>query len=257
MVRAKRAIYPRIYIFVGTGLILIGCLVNTWTLENRYLPHDIRIRAPLAIALIYAFQFVTVAAGLLLLFTRPSADWILLITITAVLSFGAVETASRIWLAFSCNRRPKAFLRAFHRHSREVPSIHPPPLFELCPKSWGTVTAAQLIIHLGFRGKELCRLEKPNGIFRIVTVGGSTTSHKAQLRTMQKGIRLSWKECSRDKFGYDRVQVVNAGVSGYDSWECLMNIEFKVLDVKPDLIIVYSAFNDISARLVEPVRVSW
>jgi lysophospholipase L1-like esterase len=46
--------------------------------------------------------------------------------------------------------------------------------------------------------------------------------------------------------------VVNAGVPGYNSWEILVNLEFRVLDLDPDLVIIYEGTNDVHARLVEP-----
>jgi lysophospholipase L1-like esterase len=48
------------------------------------------------------------------------------------------------------------------------------------------------------------------------------------------------------------VQVINAGVPGYNSWELLVNLEFRVLDLEPDLVIIYEAVNDVHARMVEP-----
>ncbi len=46
--------------------------------------------------------------------------------------------------------------------------------------------------------------------------------------------------------------MINAGVGGYNSWESLINLQFRVLDIEPDLIIVYHGTNDVHARLVSP-----
>jgi lysophospholipase L1-like esterase len=48
------------------------------------------------------------------------------------------------------------------------------------------------------------------------------------------------------------VEVINAGVPGYNSWEILVNLEFRVLDLDPDLVIIYEGTNDVHARLVDP-----
>jgi lysophospholipase L1-like esterase len=48
------------------------------------------------------------------------------------------------------------------------------------------------------------------------------------------------------------VQVINAGVGGYNCWEVLINLELRVLDLDPDLIIIYEGRNDVRAGLVEP-----
>jgi len=54
----------------------------------------------------------------------------------------------------------------------------------------------------------------------------------------------------REKYNYKNVEVINAGVPGYNSWESLINLEFRVLDLSPDLVIVYHGANDVHARLV-------
>ena len=56
----------------------------------------------------------------------------------------------------------------------------------------------------------------------------------------------------RDEYGYSNVQVINAGVVAYASWDTLANFEFRVLDLDPDIVIVYHAINDVIARLVDP-----
>jgi lysophospholipase L1-like esterase len=46
--------------------------------------------------------------------------------------------------------------------------------------------------------------------------------------------------------------VVNAGASGWASLESLINLETRVLDLEPDLVIVYEGINDVGARMVWP-----
>ena len=48
------------------------------------------------------------------------------------------------------------------------------------------------------------------------------------------------------------VRVINAGLHGYTSYESLVNFQFRVLDLEPDMIIIYHAFNDTLMRLVWP-----
>lgn len=102
---------------------------------------------------------------------------------------------------------------------------------------------------LGFRGEEFT-IAKPQDTYRIVAVGGSTTysngvndfrgSYPAQLETYLA------------EAGYDQVEVINAGVGGYSSYHSLINIEFRVLPLEPDLIIIYQGYNDIHTRFVYP-----
>ena len=54
------------------------------------------------------------------------------------------------------------------------------------------------------------------------------------------------------KRGYRTVRVINAGVPGYMSWESLVNLQFRVLDLDPDLILIYHGVNDVFSRMVWP-----
>lgn len=102
---------------------------------------------------------------------------------------------------------------------------------------------------LGYRGAEVA-VPKPDGVFRIVAMGGSTTY----------GISLNARETYpaqlekilREDYGYSHVEVVNAGVVAYTSWESLVNFQFRIIDLQPDLLLVYDGINDVVARLVDP-----
>ena len=52
--------------------------------------------------------------------------------------------------------------------------------------------------------------------------------------------------------GYENVEVINAGSGRYASWESLLNLQFRVLDLEPDLVIVYHGVNDVHPRVVYP-----
>ena len=41
-----------------------------------------------------------------------------------------------------------------------------------------------------------------------------------------------------------RFEVINAGVPGYTSAECLINFSTRVMDLKPDMVIIYLGYND-------------
>ena len=99
----------------------------------------------------------------------------------------------------------------------------------------------------GFRGPEIS-IEKPDDVFRIVCVGGSSTyghtpssdetTWPAQLQEMlNKG---------QDK---KRVEVINGGFSGYNTFESLANFNFRLLPFDPDLVIVYHTINDARCTL--------
>ena len=102
---------------------------------------------------------------------------------------------------------------------------------------------------LGFRGREIA-IAKPDNTYRIVTLGGSTTysSGVDDFELSYPGLLEAYLRES----GFDAVEVINAGASGYTSHQNLINMQFRVLPLLPDLIIVYQGFNDIQARFVYP-----
>ncbi len=103
---------------------------------------------------------------------------------------------------------------------------------------------------LGYRNDEF-PAKKPEGVFRIVLLGGSST-YNIGITDNDKTWAAQLERILRDKYGYKNVEVINAGVGGYNSWETLINLEFRVLDVDPDLIIEYEGTNDVHARFVDP-----
>ncbi len=96
---------------------------------------------------------------------------------------------------------------------------------------------------LGFRGPEIER-EKPDDVYRIVCVGGSTTfctgatddlkAYPAQLE------RILNRKAESDL----RFEVINAGCSGYTTAESLVNFALRLVDLEPDARVIYHAPND-------------
>jgi lysophospholipase L1-like esterase len=102
---------------------------------------------------------------------------------------------------------------------------------------------------LGYRGEEIS-LAKPEGQFRIVLLGGSTT-YTSFVKDYEKSFPHRLERQLR-KRGYAGIRVINAGVPGYTSYESLINFEFRALDLDPDMVIVYHGVNDAIARMVWP-----
>lgn len=98
---------------------------------------------------------------------------------------------------------------------------------------------------LGYRGPEI-ELPKPDGVFRIVALGGSTTYSTGT--TPENSYPALLQKFLREDYGYSQVEVINGGMSGYSSWENLINYAFRVHELEPDMIIIYAAVNDVVAR---------
>jgi lysophospholipase L1-like esterase len=100
---------------------------------------------------------------------------------------------------------------------------------------------------LGYRGVEI-ELPKPEGVFRIVALGGSTTYSTST--TWEESYPTQLQALLRDQYGYMNVEVVNAGVPGYTSWDVLANYIFRIVELEPDLVLIYDGINDIQPRAV-------
>ena len=102
---------------------------------------------------------------------------------------------------------------------------------------------------LGYRGDEI-DMPKPEGEFRIVCLGGSTT-YTFAVADFRDSYPDRLQRYLRDE-GFPNVRVVNAGAGSWSSWESLVNLQLRVLDLDPDLLIVYHGINDVHTRLVWP-----
>ena len=102
---------------------------------------------------------------------------------------------------------------------------------------------------LGYRGDEI-EIPKADNVYRIVVIGGSTT-YTTAVDNYRKSYPYLLQSILREK-DYRTIEVINAGVHAYSSWESLINLEFRVLDLSPDLIVVYHGINDVHPRIVSP-----
>lgn len=99
---------------------------------------------------------------------------------------------------------------------------------------------------LGFRESREISLPKPAGVFRIFLLGGST---------VWGGFNDDWiisryleEELSKSPrlgLGIEGFEVINAGVLGHASVNELILIETKIIDLAPDLVVVFDGFNDL------------
>jgi lysophospholipase L1-like esterase len=101
---------------------------------------------------------------------------------------------------------------------------------------------------LGYRGAEI-QLAKPQGTFRIVALGGSTT-YSTSTRA-EDSYPAQLQQLLRDQYGYSNAEVVNAGVAGYTSWDTFVNYALRVIELQPDLLMIYDGINDIEPRAAQ------
>lgn len=161
------------------------------------------------------------------------------------------EAGARAWLAFLATDRQQAFYAA--PVAQGASFLGHTPLYQ--PHHWLVYTLrpnyrslTQPVRHnsYGFRGPEFS-VEKPAGVYRVVALGASTT-YGIPITDDAKTYPARLEHHLRARYPRVKLEVINAGVGGYTSAEHLMNLVFKVLDLSPDLIVLYHAHNDIHPR---------
>lgn len=94
----------------------------------------------------------------------------------------------------------------------------------------------------GFRGPEILK-EKPENTYRIFILGGSTAfgvGATSDETTIAGYLQQKFDQTSLDF----RVEVINAGVSGHESFRETHIVKNKLIEFEPDLIIAYDGVND-------------
>lgn len=136
---------------------------------------------------------------------------------------------------------------------REKSNVQPHPYLAYSPKP-GFVQPAtpprnQRVTHnsLGLRGRETT-YAKPPGTYRIVCIGGS--SCYGQSESSDEAVWPVRMEGYLNQAGLARkVEVINGGCRGYSTFEMLANLQFRLLDFEPDLVVVYESINDMRCAL--------
>lgn len=157
-----------------------------------------------------------------------------------------LETGSRIYAwyradvsLFSRNPHPKLDLFMSHPYLISVPKPD---------GQWKEFSGnlSYSVNSLGFRGEEF-EYRKPEGVYRIVALGGSTTwgNNVTDEHTYPRKLENILNASCTDSI---RFEVINAGVPGYTSTESLLNLALRLLDLSPDMITIYHAYNDIKVN---------
>src|SRR3989344_7828681 len=100
-------------------------------------------------------------------------------------------------------------------------------------------SANGLNIHnsLGMRGPEII-MPKPAGRIRIAILGGSTV-YEEFVQDWKKDFARQLEKHLKDAYSDEDIEIINAGLPGWDSWEDLINLEFRLNYLDLDAIIVY------------------
>jgi lysophospholipase L1-like esterase len=104
---------------------------------------------------------------------------------------------------------------------------------------------------LGFRGPYF-KKNKPPDTFRIVAMGGSTTAGMYENELTYP--RLLERMLNRSSTGKRKIEVINAGVWGYTSCQVAKRYKKEIIDLKPDLILLMSGWNDINKLRASSIK---
>jgi lysophospholipase L1-like esterase len=162
--------------------------------------------------------------------------------------------ASALALALLCAEGGARLLERLghYRPKRPVPVYMQPNPFlssALRPGSdtRPTADARVRVNRLGFRGDEIA-VRKPDGVFRIVALGGSTTfGYHNSIPSNDETWPTKLERALARRLPGRKIEVVNAGVPGYTLRNSLINFVSRVTWLEPDLVIVYHGVNDASA----------
>ena len=172
---------------------------------------------------------------------RSAARFIAWIVISAGITLIIIEIALRAYLGAAGSRDQKImYLYPLEKIRALQSNLIPVPYISYVPDP-----AYEGHNQLGYRGPEVA-LPKPPETYRIVSMGGSTTYSTGT--TAKESYPAVLQSILRDDYGYSNVEVINAGVSGYTSWEVLASFAFRVLELDPDMLIYYGAVNDLIVR---------
>ena len=165
-----------------------------------------------------------------------------LVVFGLVLSLGVLEIGARAWFSWRGTERER-ILYVYDRDtiaSKTTQLIGVPYLNYTLNPAWEDINAR------GIRG-DLVAVPKPDGVYRIVTLGGSTTFGHAL------GANETWPARLQQILGEDHplVEVVNLGAPGYYSLDSVVNLATHGLAHQPDLVIVYHGINDAIIRMFQ------
>ncbi|OGC78645.1 MAG: hypothetical protein A2Z27_00070 [candidate division Zixibacteria bacterium RBG_16_50_21] len=98
------------------------------------------------------------------------------------------------------------------------------------------------ISSFGLRNQEFSR-EKPDGMFRIICLGNSNTFGWKQAE------KNAYPQQLQELFGPNpsglKIEVINAGITGYSSYQGKLFLKNYILKLKPDLVLVNYGWNDL------------
>ncbi len=169
-----------------------------------------------------------------------------LVLVSVVLMLIALEVGLRIYLSNYGDERQKTLYLYSREEINEKLSLLRGSAF----LNYGLSTTHERVNSHGYHGPEIA-VPKPRDVYRIVALGGSTT-FGLFLDSWQLAYPHKLEQHLQRDYGYSHVEVINAGVPQYSTWESAVNMLLRVPDLEPDMVIIYHGINDVGVRLSDP-----
>jgi lysophospholipase L1-like esterase len=107
------------------------------------------------------------------------------------------------------------------------------------------IAGGQPLNHAGFRTHEFT--PKAEGVYRVLSLGDSCTfgiTTGTMFEYIPEPYPQRLEHLFAERVGPGKVEVLNAGVAGYNSYHGIMLLRTKLRDLEPDLITVRYGWND-------------
>lgn len=163
---------------------------------------------------------------------------------TVVVLLGAVELASRFLFSMLEKR---AFANRLEEGERRLATDQinflkePHGVYGYVLKP-NVDNGSQFTNRAGYAQRDVVPVERGDGAFRLIAMGESTThGHRIDTGNYPDHLRRILSERSSDG---RRVEVLNAGVSGWASGQIALKAEFELAAFRPDVAFLYAGWND-------------
>ena len=152
-------------------------------------------------------------------------------------------------------RAQQRYLHTAGRISRtsDIPGVR----YELIPGVRALTPHAQIEIrvnNIGFRGPDIDK-SKPAGVLRVAVLGdsigfGRTYEEEQIFPTIAQSLL-------RQQYAQHPIEVINACLSGRDTWEEAAVLEHSVLGLEPDVVVLQICLNDHIRLPPPPSHAAW
>ena len=151
-----------------------------------------------------------------------------------VLLFVSLEIATRTYYVV---RRGQSFFRPQTFTSPWITTYdYPPPFVRPDGKAY-------------FRHRDTpTPIEKPRNTIRIIHVGGSTTANERAFAVNQIDVPRAMETKLAEGFEQVSFEVLNAGGMAYSTVQSLINLQFRLVEFNPDIVILMQNVNDSSVN---------